>query len=134
MRSFQAPFLKIEKEVQPPPFLAERGGVALWIEILFEKSSFSKKFWLIYREVLSVSWPNFTVVKYKSKISNIYHQIKFRRSIMSRSSIKKLFLRSSQHSQENTCIGVSFSIKIRTFSPETLLKRSFNTGVPLWIL
>ena len=31
---------------------------------------------MIYCEVLSVTWPNFTIVKYNSKISIIYHQIK----------------------------------------------------------
>ena len=45
------------------------------IEILFEKKpSLHKKFRSIYREVLSVTWPNFRVVKYNSKISIIYHQ------------------------------------------------------------
>ena len=48
------------------------------IETLFKKkASLQKKFWFIYREVLSVTWPNFAVVKYNSKISNIYHQKKF---------------------------------------------------------
>ena len=34
------------------------------------------KFWLINCGVLSVMWPNSAVVKYNSKISIIYHQIK----------------------------------------------------------
>ena len=53
------------------------------------KSYFHKKLWSIYHEVLSVTWPNFTVVKYNSEISIIYHQVKFRKCIMNRSSIKK---------------------------------------------
>ena len=32
-----------------------------------------KTFWSIYREALSVTWPNFTVVKYNLKISNVYN-------------------------------------------------------------
>ena len=34
------------------------------------------KFWSICYEVLSVTWPDFTIVKYNSKTSLIYHQIK----------------------------------------------------------
>ena len=99
------------------------------IEILFEKKpSFHKKFWLIYHKVLSVWWLNFTVVKYDSKISIIYHQIKFRKGVINRSSIKNLHLKILQYSQENTCVRVSFQIKMQAFSPKTLLKRSFNTG------
>ena len=36
---------------------------------------------------------------------------------MNRCSIKKLFLKILQYSQENTCVGVSFLVKIRAFSP-----------------
>ena len=61
-----------------------------------------------YREVLSVMWSNFTLVKYNYKISNIYHQIKFWKIIMNRSSIKKLFLKILQYSHKNSCVGVSF--------------------------
>ena len=38
----------------------------------------------------------FTVVKFNSKISIIYHQIKFRKGLMNRSSIKMLLLKVSQ--------------------------------------
>ena len=63
-------------------------------------------------------WSNFTLVKYNYKISNIYHQIKFWKIIMNRSSIKKLLLKILQYSHKNSCVGVS----LETFSPETLLK------------
>ena len=82
----------------------------------------------IYREVLSVAWPNFTVVKYNSELSNIYHHIKFQKSIMNRCSIKNLFLKILQHSQQHLC-GVFFLMRMQTFSPVTLLKRDSNTGV-----
>ena len=36
----------------------------------------------------------------------IYHQIKFRKGMMNRSPIKKLFLQISQYPQKNTCVGV----------------------------
>ena len=46
-------------------------------------------------------------------------------------SIKKLFFKISQYSQENNCVGVSFLIKIQTFRPVTLLKEDSNTVVLL---
>ena len=99
-----------------------------------KKASFHKKFWSIYREVLSVMWPNFTTVKYNLQISNICHHINFQKNKMNRYSIKHLFLKTLQYSQENTCDGGSFSVKMQDFGPVTLLKRDSNTGVFLWIL
>ena len=53
----------------------------------------------------------FIVVKCNSKTSIIYHKTKFRKGIVKRSSIKKAFLKISQYSQKNTCVGVSFFFK-----------------------
>ena len=47
---------------------------------------------------------------------------------MNRSSIKKLFLKILQYSQESNYIGV-FLMKMQAFSPATLLKRDSNTGL-----
>ena len=47
-------------------------------------------------------------VKFNSKISIIYHQIKFCKGIMNRSSIKMLFSKISQYSHKNNCVGVCF--------------------------
>ena len=69
------------------------------------------------------TWPNFTVVNNNSKISNIYHYIKAWKSIMNRCSIKKLFLKISQYSQESACVGVSSLMKMQTFSPAALFKK-----------
>ena len=44
---------------------------------------------------------------------------------------KKLSSITSQYSQKNTCVGVSFSIKMQAFRPATLSKRDCNTGVLL---
>ena len=46
---------------------------------------------------------------------------------------KILFLKNYLYSQENNCVGVSFLIKMQTFSPETLLKRNSNIDVFLKI-
>ena len=63
------------------------------IEVLLKKKTYlHQKFWLIYREFRSAKWPNFTVVK-SNLISNIYHNLKFRKSIKNRCSIKKLLLK-----------------------------------------
>ena len=97
----------------------------LWrtIENLVEKkATLRKKFWWIYGEVFSVTWPNFTVV------------IKFWKRIMNRCSIKKLFLKIFQYSHEITCVEVSFLMKMQTFSPVTFLKRDSNKDFFLWIL
>ena len=100
------------------------------IKILFEKNpSLHKKFWSVYREVLSVTWPNFAVVKCNSKISNIYHQVKFRKSIMNRSSIKKLFSKLSQYHKKTPVLESLFKNKMQGFSLATLLKRGSNTAV-----
>ena len=50
-----------------------------------------------------------------------------------RRSIKKVFLKISQYSQKNNCVGVSFLIKMQTFRPATLLKGDSNTVVFLTI-
>ena len=42
---------------------------------------------------------------------------------------KKFFLIISQYSQKNTCVGVSFLIKMQAFKPETLFKRGSTLGV-----
>ena len=49
-----------------------------------------------------------TAVKFNSKISIIYDQIKFRKGMMNRLSVKILFLKISQYSHKNNCVGVSF--------------------------
>ena len=52
-----------------------------------------------------------------------------RDSIMNRKcSTRKFFLKISQHSQENTCFGISFLIKMQAFRAPALLKRDSNTG------
>ena len=53
-----------------------------------------------------------------------------RKSIMNRKcSKRKMFLKISQHSQENTNFGISFWIKMQAFRAPALLKRDLNTGV-----
>ena len=100
-------------------------SIIIFVEILFEeKPSFHKKFWSIYCKVLSVTWPtSFTVVKCNSEISIIYHQIRFRKCIINRFSIKKLFKNISQYSQENTCVSL-FLNKIADFQSWNFIKKT----------
>ena len=52
------------------------------------------------------------------------------KSIMKRTcSTRKLFLKISQYSQENNCVGISFLIKMQAFGAPALVKRGSNTGV-----
>ena len=47
------------------------------------------------------------------------------KSIMNRKcSTRKVFLKISQYSQENTCVGISFLIKIQAFRAPALLKET----------
>ena len=57
----------------------------------------------------------------------------FTRGSHRRSSIKKMFLKISQYSQENTCARVSFSLKLQASGLKLYLKRDSSTGVFLWI-
>ena len=53
------------------------------------------------------------------------------RSSHQRCSIKQLFLKMLWYSQENTCVGVFF--KLRVFRPLTVLKRDVNADTFWWI-
>ena len=99
-----------------------------------KKASLHKKFWSIYREVLPVMWPNFTIAKYNLQISNIHHHIKFRRSITNRCSIKTLLLKILQYSWENTCVGLPFLMKMQAFSPVNFEKRLQHKCFPVNIV
>ena len=50
------------------------------------------------------------------------------RSFKRMCSVKKVLLKISQNSQENTCAKISFLIKFHGPHPETLLKRDSDTG------
>ena len=71
-------------------------------------------------------------------ISLFIYAIKFPMNLKYRSShlwcsLNKIYLQTSQYSQENICVGVSL-IKLQASRLATLLKRGSNTGVFLWIL
>ena len=47
---------------------------------------------------------------------------------------KKMFLKISQNPKENTCVGVSFLIKLQAWKLQFYLKRDPDAVVFLWIL
>ena len=49
-------------------------------------------------------------------------------------SVKKVFLQILQNSQENTCVKVSFLIKLLAWGLQFYLKRDSGAVVFLWIL
>ena len=58
-------------------------------------------------------------------------EISLNRSSHRRCSIKKLFLKISQYSQENTCVGIFFLIKLQPYRPATLLKETPTQVFPV---
>ena len=54
--------------------------------------------------------------------------------VVMRYSVKKVFVKISQNSQENTCVKVSFLTKSQARGLQLYLKRESGTGVFLWIL
>ena len=62
---------------------------------------------------------------------NIFLEFIHTEAVVQRCSVKKVFLKISQNSQENTCVGVSF---LQVLGLQLYEKRDSNTGVFLWIL
>ena len=74
-------------------------------------------------------WPNFTEVKYNSKLSIIYHQIKISKRYNEQVFYTKAVLKNFATFAENHLRwSLSFKIKMQAFSPKTLSKRGFHTG------
>ena len=98
------------------------------IEFLFKKKApLHNKSWSIYCEVLSVTWPNFTVVKWNLKTSNNYHNIKFGKSIMNREKynvLKNLAIFTEKH----LCWSLSFNENVGLQSCN-FIKKDSKTGV-----
>ena len=69
--------------------------------------------------------------RFKSCLDN---KLKEAEAVTQRCSVKKVFLEISQNSQENTCIRVSFLIKLLALGLPLYWKRDSGTGVFLWIL
>ena len=119
------------KIVQFEPLVSFCSFNTLQISIKTKKASPPKDFFSIYLEVFFGTWPNFTIVKYNLKISNIYHHIKFRRSIMNRCSIKKLFLKILQYSKSCKILQIFFNENVGLQSCNFFKKRLQHRCFPV---
>ena len=93
-----------------------------------------KKFRSIYPEVLSVMWPDFTVVKCNSQISNIFHHIKLRKSITNSCSLKKAVLRNfAKFAEKHLCWSLFFKksacLQSSNFIEKRLQHRCFTVNI-----
>ena len=97
---------------------------------LFFKLAISVNLLLVYYVILSFckfSWSTVLALLYFYDVFIAFSRFLFQQNCLSRSihqrcSIKKVFLRISQNSQENFCVKISFLVKLQA-EPATLLKR-----------
>ena len=88
--------------------------------------SYYKLSYEFYKKQFGKMWPKSfkTLVKDKTPVKlQARHFISKTKSSHRRCSLKKVFLKYSQKSQENTCVGVSFFIKLQTRSLQIYYKR-----------
>ena len=64
-----------------------------------------------------------------TNLSKVKLEILWNSSAISR----RMSLKILQYSEKNTCVGVSFSIKLQAIKPVTLLTRESNADIFLWI-
>ena len=92
------------------------------------------KFWLINCGVLSVMWPNFAVVKYNSKISIIYHQIKILERYNEQVFYKKAVLKSfaiftEKHQRWSLFLNKNVGLQFWNFIKTRLQPRFFPANI-----
>ena len=92
------------------------------------------KFWSIYCEVLSATWPNFTIVKYNSKISIIYHQIKISKRYNEQVFNKKAALKSfaiftEKHLRSSLFLNKNVGLQSWNFIKKRLQHRFFPVNI-----
>ena len=63
-----------------------------------------------------------------------YFSMQHEEAVVQMCSVKKVSLEISQNSKENTCIRVSFLIKLQAWGQSLFLKKVSGTDVFLWIL
>ena len=84
----------------------------------------------IYNELIKMNkYNNITKEFLKERINDLV--IQGTEAVTSRCSLNRVFLKISHNSQENTCVGVSFLIKLQASGLQLYLKRDYDTGVSL---
>ena len=92
------------------------------------------KFWSIYCEVLSATWPNFTIVKYNSKISIIYHQIKISKRyneqvFNKKAALKNFAIFTEKHLPSSLFLNKNVGLQSWNFIKKRLQHRFFPVNI-----
>ena len=87
------------------------------------------KFSSIYYEVFSVTWPNFTIVKYNSKISIIYHQIKILKRyneqvFNKKAALKNFAIFTEKHLRSSLFLNKNVGLQSRNFIKNRLQRNT----------
>ena len=80
------------------------------------------------------SWIEFHNILEIREIISVYINSPHTEAGTERVLLKKVLLKISENSQENTCVGVSFLIKLKVSGLQLYRKRDSDTGILLWIL
>ena len=92
------------------------------------------KFWSIYCKVLSVTWPNFTIVKFDFKISIIYHQIKiskrYNEQVFNKTAVLKNFAKfTKKHLRWGLFLNKNAGLQSWNFTKKRLQHRYFPMNI-----
>ena len=80
---------------------------------------------------LGPHWPGADSLQYH--VRTIYCVV-YSEAVVQRCSVKKVFLETSQNSQENTCARISFLITCQAQACLGISKKYSSTGIFLWVL
>ena len=134
LRSFsEQPSLRTSEEAFEFFFLKIEGFQKLscnWLKLQKTVLLFQKNYWPLNCQncvsFRSSCWKNFLTVAFQYEI--------FLAEAAIRRSVRKVFLKISQNSQENTCARISFLRQLQAKACNIIKKRNSGTGVFLWIL
>ena len=92
------------------------------------------KFYVYFLEWETSSFKIFMKIKCRYKIKTFYKAVQFSETATGGVLLKKVFLKISQNSQENTGARAYFLIKLMVWGMQLYSKGDFGTGVFLWVL
>ena len=86
------------------------------------------------RYLWNASWVEFHNILEIREVISVYINSPHTEADTGRVLLKKVLLKISENSQENTCVGVSFLIKLQVSGLQLYRKRDSHTGILQWIL
>ena len=92
------------------------------------------KFYVYFLEWETASFKIFMKIKCRYQIKTFYKGVQFSETATGGVLLKKVFLKISQNSQENTGARAYFLIKLMVWGMQLYSKEDFGTGVFLWVL